>query len=89
MTEVIVRVGDWEHECCGGAVEVNQIVRFGVPLLMLLLFRRIGWPPPRRGARLIASCERAAPIAALMLLVMRSLMSHSRPFVRSPHRIEI
>lgn len=29
MTEVTVRVGDWEHECCGEAVEVNQIVKFG------------------------------------------------------------
>jgi hypothetical protein len=29
MTEVIVRIGDWEHECCGEAVEVNQIVEFG------------------------------------------------------------
>lgn len=29
MTEVIVRIGDWEHECCGAAVEVNQIVEFG------------------------------------------------------------
>jgi hypothetical protein len=29
MTEVIVRIGDWEHECCGKAIEVNQIVKFG------------------------------------------------------------
>lgn len=29
MTEVIVRIGDWEHECCGEAVEVNQIVESG------------------------------------------------------------
>ncbi|SKC36465.1 DUF6578 domain-containing protein [Okibacterium fritillariae] len=28
MTEVIIRIGDWEHECCGEAVEVNQIVEF-------------------------------------------------------------
>jgi len=29
VTEVIVRVGGWEHECCGDAIEVNQIVEFG------------------------------------------------------------
>jgi hypothetical protein len=29
MTEVVVQVGGWEHECCGEAVEVNQIVDFG------------------------------------------------------------
>jgi hypothetical protein len=29
MTEMIVRIGDWEHECCGEAVEVSQIVEFG------------------------------------------------------------
>jgi len=29
VTVVIVRIGDWEHECCGEAVGVNQIVEFG------------------------------------------------------------
>jgi len=29
MAEVVVRLGGWEHECCGEAIEVNQIVDFG------------------------------------------------------------
>lgn len=26
--DVVVEVGDWEHECCGEAVERNQLVDF-------------------------------------------------------------
>ena len=29
MAEIVVQVGGWEHECCGEAVEVNQVVDFG------------------------------------------------------------
>lgn len=27
--EVVIQVGGWEHECCGEAIEVNQIIDFG------------------------------------------------------------
>lgn len=26
--DVVVEVGDWEHECCGEAIERNQLVNF-------------------------------------------------------------
>jgi hypothetical protein len=26
--DVVVEVGDWEHECCGAAIERNQLVDF-------------------------------------------------------------
>lgn len=26
--DVVVEVGDWEHECCGGAIERDQVVDF-------------------------------------------------------------
>ncbi|WP_311712152.1 DUF6578 domain-containing protein [Geodermatophilus sabuli] len=26
--DVVVEVGDWEHECCGEAIERNQLVDF-------------------------------------------------------------
>ena len=28
MVDVVVEVGDWEHECCGEAIERNQLVDY-------------------------------------------------------------
>jgi hypothetical protein len=28
VVDVVVEVGDWEHECCGEAIERNQLVDF-------------------------------------------------------------
>lgn len=43
--DVVVEVGGWEHECCGEAIELDQVVDF----------RCIAWAAPDGRVRLIES----------------------------------